>query len=229
MSSTHVGRRVGLDAGSLRLGLAVVALEALLVAAYFDLTTATVTEPRYLVYPFVWINAGVWAVLRTTPRPGNRLHRLLGLSVAVGYFLVLLAVPGNVGLTGDGPGLAGLRIAWYAPGWGPILAFDGPLVRFYLVPFEVVGYAALAYLVYATVLTVSRGALGGLLGLVTCVGCTVPVLAPLVGLLGGPAAGLVTTAYAWSYDLGTLFFLVSLGLLYRAHRRSGGGDVGDHG
>jgi|GEM_PF-5038824 len=92
MSSTHVGRRVGLDAGSLRLGLAVVALEALLVAAYFDLTTATVTEPRYLVYPFVWINAGVWAVLRTTPRPGNRLHRLLGLSVAVGYFLVLLAV-----------------------------------------------------------------------------------------------------------------------------------------
>ncbi|WP_423751870.1 DUF7546 family protein [Salinirarus marinus] len=48
----------------------------------------------------------------------------------------------------------------------------------------------------------------------TCVGCTVPVFVPLVGLLGGPAASLTTTAYEWSYDLGTLFFILTLGLLY---------------
>ena len=69
-------------------------------------------------------------------------------------------------------------------------------------------------------LEVARGTLSGVLGLVTCVGCTVPVLAPLVGLLGGPATGLATTAYRFSYDLGTLVFLVTLWLLYVGHRRS---------
>jgi len=92
----------------------------------------------------------------------------------------------------------------YAPGWGPLVAFTSPWLRLYLVPFEVLGYASLAYLVYANVLDLTRSTFSGALGLVTCVGCTVPVLTPLVGVLGGPAAGLTTTAYAWSYDIGTI-------------------------
>jgi len=77
----------------------------------------------------------------------------------------------------------------YAPGWGPLVAFTSPWLRLYLVPFEVLGYASLAYLVYANVLDLTRSTFSGALGLVTCVGCTVPVLTPLVGVLGGPAAG----------------------------------------
>jgi len=42
--------------------------------------------------------------------------------------------------------------------------------------------------------------------------------ATLVGVLGGPAAGLTTTAYAWSYDIGTIIFLLTVGLLSWSHR-----------
>jgi len=99
------------------------------------------------------------------------------------------------------------------------VAFTSPWLRLYLVPFEVLGYASLAYLVYANVLDLTRSTFSGALGLVTCVGCTVPVLTPLVGVLGGPAAGLTTTAYAWSYDIGTIIFLLRSGCSW-SHRRS---------
>lgn len=209
---------------TVRLWVAVILVEALLLVAFFAFTSAAPTrEVRYLVYPFVWINAGLWAVHRTDPHPGNRGHQWLAGTLAAGYFLLIMWVPGQIGLGTIEPGHVGLglhhlRIAWYAPGWGPLLAYAGA-VRLYLVPFEVIGYASLAYLMYANVLELARGAFSGVLGLVTCVGCTVPVLAPLVGLLGGPTASLTTTAYQWSYDLGTLVFLLTLGLLYWSHRR----------
>ena len=196
---------------------ALVAIEVVAVGGYFAATSATVDQIRYVVYPFVWMNAGLWAVLRTTPAPQNRRHRVLGVLVGVGYFLVVMFVPGNVG-AGTLAATTDLRIAWYVPGWGPLVAFDSPVVRLYLVPFEVVGYASLAYLVYANALDVARGTLSGVLGLATCVGCTVPIVAPAVGLLGGPAAALSTTAYRWSYDAGTVLYLVTLGLLYASHR-----------
>lgn len=198
--------------------VALVAAEGAVLAAYFAAGPAEVGEVRYLVYPFVWINAGLWAVLRVRPAPGNRRHQLLGLGVGAGYFLLVMAVPGNVGL-GDA-GAVSVRVGWYAPGWGPLFAVTSPWVRLFLVPFEVLGYAALAYLVYANALRFARGTLTGTLGLVTCVGCTVPVLAPVVGLLGGPASGLATTAYTWSYDVGTLLFLATVGLLVASHEGS---------
>ena len=194
---------------------ALLAVEALAVAGYFATASAQVGEVRYLLYPFVWINVGLWAVLRVSPAAGDRRHRLLGLAVGAAYFLVVMAVPGNLGL-----GTAGdlsVRVGWYAPGWGPLLAVSSPWVRLFVVPFEAIGYAALSYLVYANALRLARGTLSGALGLATCVGCTVPVLAPLIGLLGGPASGLATTAYAWSYDLGTLLFVATVGLLVASH------------
>lgn len=198
----------------------VVAAEAALLVGYFGTTSATVGQVRYLVYPFVWINAGLWAVARTRPTAGNRRHRLLGLLVAGGYLALLTTLAGNVGLGSPGTPL-GFRVGWYAPGWGPLVVLDSPVVRLYLVPFEVVGYASLAYLVYANALSTTRGTASGVLGLVTCVGCTVPVLAPAVGFVGGPASALTTTAYRWSYDLGTLLFVTTVWLLYASHRLSG--------
>lgn len=200
--------------------LAVIAVELLVLWAYLAITDSDPKRLRYLLYPFVWINAGVWAVAHTRSSAGNRRHRWLSTTVAISYFLLVMAVPGNVGFGSlDGHlHVSSLRIAMAPPGWGPIVAYAG-IVRLYLVPFEVVGYLSLSYLVYANALTVTRGTLGGALGLVTCVGCTVPLVAPLVGLLGGPGTGLATTAYAFSYDLGTALFVLTLGILYASHRR----------
>ena len=210
---------IEIDRRAVHLWLAVVLLEAFLLIAYFTLTTAEPTnEIRYLGYPFVWINAGLWGVRRVTPNPGSRRHRALGLIIASAYLFTVLYIPGVIGLGTTGTP-TDLRVAMYAPGWGPIVAFTSPWLRLYLVPFEVLGYASLAYLVYANVLELTRRAVSGALGLVTCVGCTVPALTPFVGMLGGPASSLTTTAYAWSYDIGTAIFLLTVGVLSWSHRR----------
>lgn len=202
-----------------RLWLALFVFEGLLLVGYFELTLTKPTgELRYLIYPFIWINAAVWAVLNTEPNPGSWGHRVGAAAVGLTYLLVLLYIPGNIGLGSAGLPVD-LRIEMYAPGWGPLIAFTSPWLRAFLVPFEVIGYAALAYLMYANTLELTRGALSGALGLVTCVGCTVPLVAPVVGVLGGPAASLTTTAYAWSYDIGTAIFVVTVYLLYWSHRR----------
>ncbi len=212
-------RDLPVDRGTLRAWLWVLTVEAFVLVAYFAVADASpAREVRYLVYPLVWIDIGAWAVLRTDPVPANRHHRVLAGALAVGYLLAVLWVPGNAGVGTPGTPVD-VRVTMYAPGWGPLVTVASPWVRLFLVPFEVVGYGSLAYLVYANVLSLTRGALSGVLGLATCVGCTVPVIAPLAGLLGGPATGLTTTAYAWSYDLGTLLFVLTVGLLYWSHRR----------
>jgi hypothetical protein len=219
MSAT-VHRRLPADRTRVGWWLALLGVEGASLLGYLAVTGADPVAVRYLLYPFVWIDAGVWAVANAEPRAGSRRHHRLAVALAAGYFLLVMAVPGNVGVGHlDGhPHLASLRVAWAPPGWGPVVAYAG-LVRLYLVPFEVVGYLSLSYLVYANALRTTRGTLGGALGVVTCVGCTVPVLAPLLGLLGGPASGLVTTAYAYSYDAGTALFVLALGVLYASHRR----------
>lgn len=113
-----------------------------------------------------------------------------------------------------------LRVEMEPPGWGPLLRVTNPWVRLYLLSFEVVGFTSLAYLLYVIILDLSRRVLSGAFGLVTCVGCTVPVLAPVAGVVGGPATSLTTTGYEWFYDIGTLVFLLTLGLLYWSHRRN---------
>lgn len=209
-----------IDRRAIRLWVAVFLLEAYLLVAYFGLTAGHPTdEIRYLVYPFLWINAGLWVVSQSEPSTGTRFHRLLAASVAGAYLLTVLYLSGNVGFGVSGMAID-LRVEMYAPGWGPLVAVTNPLFRLYLLPFEVIGYGSLAYLLYVNLLDVTRGVLSGAIGLVTCVGCTVPILAALAGVLGGPATSLTTTAYAWSYDIGTLLFLVTLGLLYWGHLRN---------
>lgn len=205
---------------TIRVWVAVVLVEATLLFAYFAVTSAQPTdEIRYLIYPFIWINAGLWAVFRSDANPGSWPHRLVAVSIAGVYLLTILYLPGNVGL-GVAGAPADFRVEMYAPGWGPMLAFTSPWLRLFLLPFEVVGYASLAYLLYVNVLDVTRGVFSGVFGLVTCIGCTAPILAPLIGVLGGPATSLTTTAYKWSYDIGTLVFLLTVGLLYWSHRRN---------
>jgi len=186
---------------------------------YFRYTPADPSRLRYLVYPFVWINVGLVAVLTVRPNSGSRNHRLLGLTVAVPYTLAVLYVPGVLqpslpGIRALPPVAPHLDVIWAAPGWGPLVTYQSSRVVANLVPYKVVGYLALGYLVYANTLRVTRTSLGGLLGLVTCVSCAAPLFASGVALLGG-GAGAVAMVTRYSVDLGTLAFLVSVALLYR--------------
>ena len=199
-------------------GLGIVVAEVLLVAGYLGLSSTTVTQPRYVIYPFVWINVGLWALYAGAPRVGNDRHRLAGLAVAGAYYLVLLAVAGNIvfGAFVD----PYLSVIWATPGWGPVLNGSLPGIEVHLIPYEVIGYAGLSYLFYANVLEISRGLLSGVLGIVTCVSCTMPFWGPVFGLLGGSAMGLSGLATTYAYDIGTVIFLLTMGLLYHFQTRS---------
>lgn len=204
--------------GAVRPWIAVFLLEIYAVIAYFQLTGATPTaELRYLLYPLVWMTVAVWAILAVDLKSESQLRTVLASAIGIVYFLGLLWVPGNLGFGVPGSEFA-LRTEMYSPGWGPLVVVSAPWLSLFLVPFEVIGYAGLSYLVIGNVLQLSRGTFSGALGLVTCVGCTVPVLVPLVGLLGGPATSLTTTAYAYSYDIGTLLFVSTMALLYFGSR-----------
>ncbi|MFB6161016.1 MAG: hypothetical protein ABEJ61_07545 [Haloferacaceae archaeon] len=203
-----------------RLALIVNTLIALSLA-YVALTEAQVGTGRYTLYGLLWVGAGVAAVAFTDVSPaGVRARRVAG-AVAVGY-LGALAVAG--GLVGPGvpPASAdGLRVATLPPGWGPALVYGGTTLSAVLMPAKVVGYLALAYLVYATVvdaLAVSdgavRGTVPGLLGLLSCVSCSWPILASLATGVFGAGTAVAGTALALSYDLSTLVYLVTVGLLY---------------
>jgi len=201
----------------------VVNTEIILTAAYLLVADVTVTEWRYLVYPFVWINLSALAVVRTDTIAGSSRARYVGAAIGLGYLLVLAYVGGLVsqGVAAHhaaGAAVAdhhalGWRLAWLPPGWGPALVYSGTAVQLTLMPYKVVGYLTLAYLVYATVIDAAGSAVSGLLGLVSCVSCTWPVLASLAGAVAGSGTAVAAAASEWSYMLGTIAFAVTVGLL----------------
>jgi hypothetical protein len=194
-------------------GAALVNFELLVVFAYLALVQPTITRPWFYAYPFVWINVGVWAVWRTDFPSAAGLRRWGARALATGYFLVLGYVGGLYGVSG---GVAvGLRLELTAlpPGWAPALIYGGELFQFAILPFKLVGYLTLAYLVYATVLDAAAGLVGGVVGLFSCISCTLPVVAGVLsGFVGGSGA-VATTAYAQSYALSTAVFVLTVGLL----------------
>lgn len=176
---------------------------------YLATMPVAVTELRYLLYPFVWLNAGALAVWRVTPRPASDRRRWLAAGAGVAYFLVLAAVGGVLAASTG----SGVTVHWaLPPGWGPmVLAHVGP-VRVAAAPYRVAGYLALAYLVYATLVDAETSLAGGFVGLFACVSCTLPLLAAVVSSLAGGAVAFGSAA-ALSYDLSTAVFLLAVGLL----------------
>ena len=168
---------------------------------------------RYVVYPLVWINVGLWALWRTTPAPTTRRRRLLAGALATVYFFVLAYAGGLVGLATPIPG--GLTLSFAPPpGFSPALLYDGSLLRLTILPYKLVGYLALTYLVYATIIDAAGSAISGVLGLLSCVSCTWPVAASLLsGLLGGGTA-VASAAFGYSYDIGVVVFVLTVALLY---------------
>jgi hypothetical protein len=192
-------------------------------AAYLETAAVAVHQPRYYLYPLVWITVTAWLLLRVRPEPGTP-SLPAGLGSAV-YLVALLAVSGTVRISrplsetvvtlsvlpvqllghAGGASTGGYTVEWLAPGWGPYVAYEGVLVTFRVVPFQVIGYLGLAYLVFVALARADRSALCGAGGLVTCVGCVWPALTAVSTALGGGTA--VTAVASLSYDLATLLFL----------------------
>jgi hypothetical protein len=196
-----------------RLLLGLVVAEAALVSTYLLLFEARVLSVRYLLYPFLWVNLGVLAVFTTdVPRVRDR-RTAAAAALAAGYYLLLAWTTGLVG-PGTGGSLS-VQLVPVMPGWGPVLLVGGP-VSLALIPFETLGYAAVALLVYAGVARAAAGVLSGVLGVVTCVSCVGPVVAGVAsGLLGGTSSALVAaTSGPWAYDLSTAVFVVTVCALW---------------
>jgi hypothetical protein len=202
-----------------------VAVETVGLVGYYALTPAQVGAVRYALYPFVWINAGVLAVVHVSAPSAGRRARRVAAAVAVGYFLVLgllsgllsvdlgtlLGLGGSHGHSHAHAHVHGFQAVMTAPGWGPRVGYAGSVLTVNVVPFRVVGYLALSYLVYAAVLDVAGAALSGLVGFASCLSCF-PVGGSLAaGLAGG--TGALAALSTLSVDVSTAVFVVSVCLL----------------
>jgi hypothetical protein len=198
-----------------RLLALVVAVELCLLGLYFTVTPAEMTELRYTLYPFVWINISIWVVRKTTSPRASRRHELFASTVAAAYFFVLCWLAGLVGftLTGNPTELLGVTVGYGSPGWERVRVVT-PLAHLTLIPFRVVGYLALSYLVYVTILEATVAAVSGALGFVACLSCGVPIITSLATGLFGASAGLTGSLYTHAVDISTAVFLLAVGLLY---------------
>ncbi|MEM4781907.1 MAG: hypothetical protein QXG03_10155 [Halalkalicoccus sp.] len=202
--------------------------EILLVLLYLWVSEVQVDSVFSIVYPFVWINVGLWAIVRTNPTPRKRSHRYLAGALAAGYLLALFVL-GGMAWVAHPEIPRGFDVSMLVPGIGPVVAYNGEFVRFTLVPFLVVGYVALTYLVYATLLDAAGSAVGGVFGLFSCLSCVWPLIAPIfVGAFG--SAGAAAAASLQSYVAGTVIFVGTVSLLYwRPFKRESGGEIQDDG
>ena len=199
----------------------VIGIELGLVLAYVSIRGAELS--LFHLYPFVWINLSIWAVWTTTPIATSNRNRLIAGAVAVGYFALLGYVSGLFGRGHESYGhtvanpeyLYGLELAvTLPPGYGPALLYSGPLLMLAVVPYMLIGYVALAYLIYVTILDSVNATVSGLLGLFTCIGCSWPILASIVSGVGGASGAAATAVYSQSYEISTIAFVLTVALLY---------------
>lgn len=212
--------------------------ETLAVSTYL-VTGGGISQPRYVVYPFLWINVGLYVLLRGAPARGDvsfprafarflsvgsdlsprDQRRVAAALVAVAYGVVLGVVTGLIGLplsehAHTHP--SGLQLSLSAPGWGPRIAYVVGDYHLYFVPYRVVGYVALSYLLYTRLSELSVVSGAGVVGLLSCIGCAFPLLAPV---FAGTGAATLSAVTGYSLDLSTLAFLVAVGALWWPARR----------
>lgn len=193
-------------ARAVRFVVALTVVEAAALSVHL-LGGALVTRPRYLLYPFLWVNLVGYALFRAPAgflRTGRRWAAVGGV-VGMLYFALIMWITGTVGFT-PSSSMTGLHIVSAPPGWGPVVMFEG--VRFHatFVPFQVVGYAGLALLVALAAARTSRSIAAGALGLVSCVGCTLSA----VGGLATAVVGGTATVASLTYDVATLAFVLTV-------------------
>lgn len=194
-----------------------IVLESFLLVSYFLGTGNAVTMPRYVLYPFVWINVAIVAVVAVRPRQASRRSRLLAAGIAAAYFLLLANWSGLIGLTTGHhtipESVLGLTIGQGSPGWQRV-RFITPLFNVQFIPYRVIGYLGLTYLVYVAVLDATGAVLSGALGFLSCLSCSFPIVAAAITSIWGGSTTLMTSVYAHSIDISTATFLLSAALLY---------------
>lgn len=198
-------------------GAVLIAVEVVFVGTYLGVTGRSPLW-SFLVFPFVWIDVGLWALLRVDPPPAPTRRRRIAAGLSVAYFGVLGYV---VGVVAPGEAFGGnpatgldLVVLGVPPGWAPYLVYDGTLVHVALLPPYVVGLLALTYLVYARLLDASSLASLGLVGIFSCVGCALPLLAAIVAGAVGASSGAVLAAVApVAYELGMVVFVGTVAVL----------------
>ena len=196
-------------------------VESVLTLVHLLGTSGAVTRPRYVLYSFVWINAVLWAAVRVDqPTAPRRRHAVAAVAAvaAAAYFLLLANWGGLVGLVGLGhhpPSefSLGLSVAPVSPTMVEV-TYTTPELFVRFVPYLVVGYFGLAYLVYVAILDVTGAVVTGAVGLLSCLSCSFPIFASLATGVFGGYVSLTSTVFAYSFDLSTVAFLVSVGLLY---------------
>ena len=215
IDTTALGDRLRPRRETLLWGALVLNTEILLIFAYAALGSQDLLSLRGLrlwIYPFVWINASIWALVRTDPGSASTRHRRIAAVLAVGYFGIL-AYTG--GLVGPAHGPVTYRISWVLPpGWSPAVIFNGGGLGLTLIPYKLLGYLTLAYLVYATILDAAGSAVTGVLGLLSCVSCSWPVLASIATGVVGSGSGIAAAVSDGSYGISTVVFVVTVALLW---------------
>lgn len=193
---------------------ALVAFESLALVGYFALSNATVSSVRYLLYPFIWINVGVVAAVATPTPDADGRTRLVAAAMSLVYFLALAGLSGLLALelgAHTHTHVHGFQFTMSVPGWGPRIGYAGSLVTATFVPYRVIGYLALSYLVYATLLDAAGRALSGALGFASCLSCGLPIAGSLAAGAVGTMGGVAVAAY--SVDISTAVFVAAVGLL----------------
>ena len=220
MSTSALSRRFdgSLDRKTLLYGALLVNTELLLVAihAFVGGTSASSWQGvAQYVYPLVWINVGLLAIVKTTPPPVSTTTKRRAIAVGVVYFLVLAAI-GGIFRPGspDVVPYTQINLLMLPPGWNPMVAYFGTVVSVTLIPYKLVGYAALSYLIYVMVLDSSGLSWGTVTGLFSCVSCVLGILVPVVSSVVGGTAAAVGQLVPQSYGAATLVYLLSIGLLY---------------
>lgn len=210
--------RTRFDRASVSVILGILVLQLLVIFLYVRVS-ASDTSPLTLLYPVIWITVGLTVLLTTESGTADTQMRRVATGISVGYFGLLAAASGILSLgtsfTGA-PGPHGFRVALATvpPGWGPALMYSGSFLNVVLIPFELIGYIALTYLVYVTILDVSGSALTGVIGLFSCVSCTWPILGTVLAGLFGSSSVVITFATNQPYGFSTIVFLTAIALLY---------------
>lgn len=206
---------INISVKNLFLWVSIIFIEIFIVWTYFLLGNSEPTNLRYLAYPLIWINTSVWVVYKTKHISSEKKYITVLVSfISILYFLILLYIPGLIRLSTH-TNTNGLYLSMASPGWGPIISYTGDFIQFTIIPFQIIGYLCISYLIYTSLLNTTKSSIvGGMLGLFTCVGCAAPIFASLIGFLGGGLTSLTTSAYSFSYDIGTIIFLITIGLLY---------------
>lgn len=207
-------RSYSIDAPTLLWVTLILNTQLVFIVLYYTLSSATLTQPVYVLYGLTWVNVGALVLWKVRPPSGYAFAtRRRAIVVAASYFALLAFFGGMVG-TGVPESFVDLRIAWLTPGWGPAFVYAGELLTIVVMPAYLIGYLALAHLLYITVLEASGSVVAGVVGLFSCVSCTFPILAAIASSLLGGSGILAATALDASYGVSTAVFLVTVALLY---------------